>query len=233
MNISRKKTQLGVDTIRVAMLEDDAATREIVTGWFRRTNDMQMRWDHEDSALALRSLTESPPDVMLVDINLPGMNGIEFVRQAKASVPDTQFIMLTVYEDMDHIFTALAAGASGYLLKRTPRKELLAAVRDVHAGASPMTGHIARKVVEQFREAPGTAAQVTSLSPRETEILWLLAQGYLYKEIAAQLGISVFTVNNFIRRVYEKLHVNSRAQAVAKLNRAQRSAPRESSPAAV
>lgn len=119
---------------------------------------------------------------------------------------------------MDHIFAALAAGATGYLLKRTPRKELITAVRDAHAGASPMNGHIARKVVEHFREAPNTVDQVASLSPRETEILRLLAQGHLYKEIASQLGISVFTVNNFIRRIYEKLHVNSRSQAVAKFS---------------
>jgi DNA-binding NarL/FixJ family response regulator len=145
----------------------------------------------------------------------------EFVGRAKPAAAHTQFIVVTVYEDVDHIFAALAAGATGYLLKRTPRPELLAAVRDAHAGASPMNGHIARKVVEVFRESSGTAAQVASLSPREAEILRLLAHGYSYKEIAGRLDISAFTVNNLIRRVYEKLHVYSRGQAVAKLSRAQ------------
>jgi len=158
-------------------------------------------------------------DVMLVDINLPVMNGIEFVRRAKMMAPRTQFTMLTVYDDTDHIFTALTAGATGYMLKRTPRKELLAAIRNVHAGASPMSGHIARKVVEQFRGAvpPPGPSGLEELSPRENEVLALLAQGLLYKEISSRMGVSVFTVNNFIRRIYEKLHVNSRAQAVAKL----------------
>lgn len=219
MSATIKKANLGVKAIRVGVLEDDAATREILSGWFRRASDIQMLWGQDGAEGALRSLSEARPDVMLVDINLPGMNGIEFVRQAKLAAADTQFLMVTVYEDVDHIFAALAAGATGYLLKRTPRQELLTAVREAHAGASPMNGHIARKVVEVFRQSPGTADQMASLSPRETEILGLLAMGYLYKEIAVQLGISVFTVNNFIRRIYEKLHVTTRGQAVAKLHR--------------
>jgi DNA-binding NarL/FixJ family response regulator len=206
--------------IRIGMLEDDAATREILAGWFRRTRDLQMLWGHENVEAALQALAQAPCDVVLTDINLPGENGIEFVHRAKPAAPDTQFIMVTVYEDVDHIFAALAAGATGYLLKRTPRQELLAAVRDAHAGASPMNGHIARKVVEAFRESSGTAAQVASLSPREAEILRLLARGYSFKEIADRLDISPFTVNNYLRRVYEPLHVHSRGQAVAKLSRA-------------
>lgn len=221
MSLPRKKPYSGVDTIRVGVLEDDATTREILAGWFRRTSDIQMLWGNENVETALQSLAQVPCDVALADINLPGENGIEFVRRAKPAAPNTQFIMVTVYEDVDHIFAALAAGATGYLLKRTPRQDLLAAVRDAHAGASPMNGHIARKVVEAFRQVPQTTDQLASLSPREAEILRLLAQGYLYKEIAAQLGISAFTVNNFIRRVYEKLHVHSRGQAVAKFSSAQ------------
>ncbi len=204
--------------IRIGMLEDDPGIREILDDWLQRVEDMQLLWQHDDGHRALRSLAESPVDVMLVDINLPIMNGIEFVRQAKATAPDTQFIMLTVYDDADHIFTALTAGATGYMLKRTPRTELLAAIRDVYAGASPMSGYIARKVVERFRSvpAPAVSPSLANLAPREKEILGLLAQGHAYKEIAAQLGISVFTVNNHIRKIYEKLHVNSRGQAVAK-----------------
>jgi DNA-binding NarL/FixJ family response regulator len=216
-----KKLISRVDKILVGVLEDDAATRDILAGWFRRTKDIEMLWGNGDGEAALRSLSQNSPDVVLTDINLPGMNGIEFVRQAKLAAADTQFLMVTVYEDVDHIFAALAAGATGYLLKRTPRNELLSAVREAHAGASPMNGHIARKVVELFRERAGAADQVISLSPRENEVLGLLAKGFLYKEIGVQLGISVFTVNNFIRRIYEKLHVTTRGQAVAKLHRTQ------------
>jgi DNA-binding NarL/FixJ family response regulator len=124
--------------------------------------------------------------------------------------------MLTVYEDADHIFNALAAGATGYLLKQTPRAELLAALKQVHGGGSPMTSNIARKIVQSFQQPPQPAATDAELSPRECEVLELLARGYLYKEIADSLGISLPTVNTYIRRIYEKLHVRSRSQAVAK-----------------
>ena len=222
MQTKTKQTDSSMAVIRVGMLEDDREIRSIMADWLRAVEDIKLLWQQPEGEAALDSLVKAPVDVMLVDINLPVMNGIEFVRRAKEIAPDTQFIMLTVYDDTEHIFTALTAGATGYLLKRTPRKELVAAIRDVNAGASPMSGHIARKVVEQFRGAAPRSGQVDptgleELSPRENEVLGLLAQGLLYKEIASQLAISVFTVNNFIRRIYEKLHVNSRAQAVAKL----------------
>jgi DNA-binding NarL/FixJ family response regulator len=217
------------------MLEDDPEIRAILAEWLRAADDIKLLWKEPIGEAALKSLAQTPVDVMLVDINLPVMNGIEFVRQAKEIAPDTQFTMLTVYDDTDHIFTALTAGATGYMLKRTPRKELLAAIRDVHAGASPMSGHIARKVVEQFRGAlpPPGPSGLEELSPRENEVLALLAQGLLYKEISSRMGISVFTVNNFIRRIYEKLHVNSRAQAVAKFSHSASFAPTGRPPAAV
>ena len=154
-----------------------------------------------------------------MDINLPGMSGVEAVKRLKPLLPETQFVMLTVYEDADHIYNALAAGATGYLLKQTPRAELLGAVEDVHRGGSPMTSNIARKVVQSFRQASARAHQDEQLSPREQEVLELLARGYLYKEIADRLNISVPTVNTYVRRMYEKLHVRSRAQAVAKYAR--------------
>jgi DNA-binding NarL/FixJ family response regulator len=148
---------------------------------------------------------------------MPGMNGIECVRRLKPQMIGTQFMMLTVYEDPDHIFKALSSGASGYMLKRTPRAELLAAIKDVHAGGSPMSSNIARKIVQSFqRFSSGSPAEPDNLSPREREVLELLARGYLYKEIAEALHISVPTVNTHIRRIYEKLHVRSRSQAVAK-----------------
>src|SRR4029077_1324214 len=143
-------------------------------------------------------------------------SGVEAVQKLKPALPQTQFVMLTVYEDADHIYNALAAGASGYLLKQTPREELLSALHDVHHGGSPMTSNIARKVVQSFRQTPSAAPDGDGLSPREQEVLDLLARGYLYKEIAERLNISVPTVNTYVRRMYEKLHVRSRAQAVAK-----------------
>jgi DNA-binding NarL/FixJ family response regulator len=153
-----------------------------------------------------------------MDIKLPGMNGVECVRQLKPLLPQTQFVMHTVYEDSNHIFNALQSGATGYLLKQAAHDELLAAIKYVHAGGSPMTSYIARRVAQCF---PNTPAQSEtddnqSLSPREREVLEMLARGFLYKEIAEALSISIRTVDTYIRRIYEKLHVRSRAQAVAK-----------------
>jgi DNA-binding NarL/FixJ family response regulator len=201
-------------SIAISIIEDDEPAREIFSDWIRRTQGFRCVSQYESAEKALAKLPEEKPGVALVDINLPGMNGIECVRRLKPLLPDTQFVMLTVYEDADHIFNALAVGASGYLLKQTPRDELLSALKDVHGGGSPMTSNIARKVVQSFqRSVPDESA---NLSTREREVLELLAAGYLYKEISEKLGISVATVNTYIRRIYEKLHVRSRAQAVAK-----------------
>lgn len=157
-----------------------------------------------------------------MDIQLPGLDGIECVRRLKGVLGSTQFMMLTVYEDADRIFKALEAGAAGYLLKRTTQEELVEAIVELRNGGSPMTSAIARKVVQSFqRPTPvGVSPDMAQLSPREREILGLLAQGYLYKEIAAGLGISVPTVNAHIRNMYEKLQVHSRAQAVARFLKA-------------
>jgi DNA-binding NarL/FixJ family response regulator len=202
--------------ISVSIIEDDAQAREILAGWIRRADGFRFISEHDSAESALESLPEEKPGVVLVDINLPGMNGIECVRRLKPVLPNTQFVMVTVYEDSNHIFNALAVGATGYLLKQTLRHDLLAALKEVHAGGSPMSSNIARKVVQSFRR-PGTdMEQSEDLSPREREVLELLARGFLYKEIADSLGISVQTVNTYIRRIYEKLHVRSRAQAVAK-----------------
>lgn len=210
--MSYKKTM----AIAVCIVEDDAQARKILGGWIGRAAGFRLVGEWGDAETALRSLPEKKPEVVLMDINLPGMSGVEAVRWLKPSLPATQFVMLTVYEDADHIYNALAAGATGYLLKQTPRQELLTALEEVHRGGSPMTSNIARKVVQSFRQ-PGTAApEAEGLSPREQEVLDLLARGYLYKEIAELLNISVPTVNTYVRRMYEKLHVRSRAQAVAK-----------------
>lgn len=222
-NLSRRKrAKVKPVNITVSIVEDDAPLRGILGDWIRGAEGFQCVSVHENAEAALAALPQDNPSVVLMDINMPGMNGIECVRRLKPQMSDTQFVMLTVYEDPDHIFKALTSGASGYMLKRTPRAELLAAVKDVHAGGSPMSSNIARKIVQSFQRftssgSSGTApADSDSLSPREREVLELLARGYLYKEIAESLHISVPTVNTHIRRIYEKLHVRSRSQAIAK-----------------
>ena len=203
-------------SIAVSIVEDDGPAREILSDWVRHAPGFRCVSQYGNAESALLKLPAEKPGVVLMDINLPGMSGIECVRQLKSQLPNTQFVMLTVYEDTDHIFDALAAGASGYLLKQTPRDELFTAIKDVHAGGSPMTSNIARKVVQSFTRATPQADESVNLSPREKEVLEALACGYLYKEIADNLGITVATVVTYIRRIYEKLHVRSRAQAVAK-----------------
>ena len=167
----------------------------------------------------MKEIPQAPPDVVLMDINLPGMNGVECVRQLKQLLPKVQVMMLTVYEDTENIFNALAAGASGYMLKRTPSKELLEAIQEVQRGGSPMTMHIARKVVQSFQRASPSPSATENLSEREQQVLDLLSQGLMYKEIADKLGISYETVHTYIRRIYEKLHVQTRTEAVAKFMR--------------
>ena len=202
--------------ITVAIVDDDAPARGMLTEWVRGEGGFKCVGVYENGEAALAALPLEKPSVILMDINMPGMSGIECVRRPKPQMPATQFVMLTVYEDPDHIFKALSSGASGYLLKRTPRAELLAAVRDVYAGGSPMSSNIARKIVQSFQRFSPSPAEPDNLSPREREVLELLARGYLYKEIADALHISVPTVNTHIRRIYEKLHVRSRSQAIAR-----------------
>ena len=144
------------------------------------------------------------------------MNGVECVRRLKPLLPPTQIIMLTVYQNTEHIFNALAAGATGYMLKQTPPAELLNAIREVHNGGSPMSGHIARKIVQSFQRPAPVPHESASLSPREAEVLELLAKGFLYKEIAHQTGLTYATVHTHIRHIYEKLQVRSRTEEVAK-----------------
>jgi len=202
--------------IAVSIVDDDAPARGILIEWIRATDGFRFVGEHVNGENALTALPQEKPSVVLMDINMPGISGIECVRRLKPQMLDTQFVMLTVYEDPDHIFKALTSGASGYLLKRTPRAELLAALKDVHAGGSPMSSNIARKIVQSFQRFNTSPSETENLSPREREVLELLARGYLYKEIAEALHISVPTVNTHIRRIYEKLHVRSRSQAVAR-----------------
>jgi DNA-binding NarL/FixJ family response regulator len=204
--------------IAVCIVEDDALVREILADWVRHASGFKCVGAHASVEQALEHLPAEKPSVVLMDINLPGMSGIEGVRRLKPILPDAQFLMLTVYEDADHVFEALEAGATGYLLKQTPRCELLASIKDVYAGGSPMTSNIARRVVQAFQRQDATVPESAKLSPREREVLELLARGYLYKEIMHSLNVSRGTLNTYVRRTYEKLHVRSRAQAVAKFS---------------
>jgi DNA-binding NarL/FixJ family response regulator len=204
--------------IRISIVEDNEQLRLTLAKVIGRTEGFECVGQHATAEAALENIPHEKPDVVLMDINLPGMNGVECVRKVKQLVPQTQVMMLTAYEDTENIFNSLAAGASGYMLKRTPRAELLDAIREVQRGGSPMSTHIARLVVQSFQR-PVTAPvnEVTEdLSAREQEVLDLLSQGCMYKEIADKLGISFETVRTYIRRIYEKLHVRTRTEAVAK-----------------
>ena len=204
--------------IRICMVEDDLKLQALMARWLRQEPELLLVNAYADAESALAGIPADRPDVVLMDINLPGRNGIECVAQLKSKLPATQFAMITVYEDEDKILEALKVGATGYLVKQTPRAEVIAAIRELHCGGSPMTPNIARKVVQSFQRSKPPAAAPPLLSEREQQVMDLLAQGYLYKEISGSLGISQGSLHTYIRRVYEKLQVHSRAQAMAKLS---------------
>jgi DNA-binding NarL/FixJ family response regulator len=206
---------LGMD-IRIAVVDDDDALRSSFAKAVDLFPDCRCVGAFGSGGAALEALSKIAPDIVLMDINMPEMNGIECVRQLKSSQPKIQFIMLTVYEDTDSVFNSLKAGACGYLLKQTSWDELQAAIKLVFTGGSPMSSHIARKVADAFRQPAPVEAERIKLSPREQQILGLLAKGYLYKEIPEETGITYSTVHSHIRRIYEKLQVHSRSQAMAK-----------------
>ena len=202
--------------IRVSIVEDNAGTRESLAELLGRSPALRCVGAHPDGEQALQSIPAERPDVVLMDINLPGMSGIECVGRLKERVPKAQVLMLTTYEESDLIFDSLRNGASGYLLKNMPAAEILQAVEQVHAGGAPMSMQIARKVVNHFQQIKQPDSEVEKLTKREHEILALLAKGYLYKEIADQLAISSSTVRAHLHTIYGKLHVQSRTQAVVK-----------------
>lgn len=206
--------------IQVAIVEDDEEIRANLTHRIGGHSAFRLLGTFGDAESALSALPQSKPDVVLMDINLPGMDGVECVRQLKPRMPKAQFIMLTVYEDNNRLFKSLVAGASGYLLKRTSPSKLLAAIREAHQGGSPMTPQIARRVVQHFQQTPEPDSELKRLTPREKQVLDQLAKGFRYKEIVDNLGISPGTLHSYIRNIYEKLHVHSRTEAVVKfLNR--------------
>lgn len=203
----------------VSIVEDNDQLRGTLARMISKAEGFRCISNYPNAELALEALPKDRPDVVLMDINLPGMNGVECVRRLKQAAPKTLVVMLTAYEDTENIFNALAAGASGYLLKRAPRSELLDAIKEVCRGGSPMTTHIARKVVQSFQKAGNSEQPAENLTNREQEVLDFLSQGFLYKEIAEKLGISYETVHTYVRRIYEKLQVRTRTEAVAKFLR--------------
>jgi DNA-binding NarL/FixJ family response regulator len=206
----------GDTPIRVCIVEDNADMRESVALLLNQAPGLRCISTYASAEAAVRDLPSQKPDVALVDINLPGMNGIECVAKLKAQLPKLQVLMLTRFEQSDRIFDSIRAGASGYLLKHTPADELIQAVEQVHAGGAPMTMQIARKVINHFQQIQKPSSEIEKLTPREQEVLDLLAKGYLYKEIASQLGITINTLRNHLRTIYEKLHVHSRTEATVK-----------------
>jgi DNA-binding NarL/FixJ family response regulator len=202
--------------IRVSIVEDDRETRETLVELLSGATGMQCVSHYPTGEAALRGIPIEKPDVVLVDINLPGMSGIECVAKLKAQLPALQVLMLTTYEESELIFNSLRAGAKGYLLTNMAPADLVHAIEQVHSGGAPMPMQIARKVVDYFQGLGQSASEVEQLTKREQEILALLAKGCLYKEIGDALNISMGTVRSHVQHIYEKLHVQSRTEAARK-----------------
>jgi len=202
--------------ITVSIVDDDSELNEKIAAYLGRSTRYRCISSYSTAEEALMHLPKDRPDVVLMDINLGAMSGIECVRQLKPVLPDTPIVMLTVFEDTGKIFKAIAAGASGYLLKRMPPSKLLDAIEEVINDGSPMSAPIARKVVQLLRTMPMPDDENTELSERERQVLNGLAAGQINKQIASQMGLSIHTVRTYIRRIYEKLHVRSRSAAVAR-----------------
>jgi DNA-binding NarL/FixJ family response regulator len=206
----------GADSIAVALVDDEPAIRRGLAVLINGTPGYRCTGTFGSVGDALRALGPELPDVMLLDINLPGIPGSEGARVFHETYPSMQILMLTVYDEDEHIFESICNGASGYLLKRTPPGELLEAIRDVHRGGSPMSPEVARKVVQLFRKTGPLEKIDHNLTPHEVRLLGMLADGYSYQAAANRLGISINTIRDYIRSIYDKLHVHSKTEAVRK-----------------
>jgi DNA-binding NarL/FixJ family response regulator len=202
--------------IAISIVEDIDDVRNSLQRLIESASGFLCLSTYSNAEDALKDLPQINPDVVLMDINLPGMSGIECIKKVKVLAPQIQFLMFTIYEDSEQVFDALTAGASGYLLKKTPKERILEALKELHQGGSPMSAHIARKVVSYFQREKEIKNTEALLSPREKEVLELLSKGFLYKEIGDRLNIATGTVRQHIHKIYEKLHVENRTEAVNK-----------------
>jgi len=207
--------------ISVAIVDDEKELCQSIATFVNGSFGYRCVSTYHSAETALKHLPAEKPDVVLMDINMTGMNGVECVRRLKGLVPEMKIMMLTVYEDTDQIFSALSAGASGYMLKRSTPARLLEAIKELNEGGSPMSSSIARKVVASFQKSGQIREKKINLSPREQMVLESMAKGLTYKQTADQLGISIDTIRTHVRRIYEKLHVQSSTEAVAKYMRHQ------------
>ncbi len=214
-------TSLDSAMIKVSIVEDDAKLRETLVRYFAGQSGFRCVKAYPNAEDALAGIPQQLPDVVLMDINLPGMSGIDCVSILRKAAPSVKIIMLTVFEEGEQVFQALSAGAFGYLVKSNRPAKIIEAIREVYDGGSPMSGHIARKVVQSFQAHAAIRAETESLTAREMEVLQGLSRGHPYKEIASELGISLSTVRTYIQRIYEKLHVHSQTEAVMKFARKQ------------
>lgn len=203
--------------IKVAIFEDSKPLRESLQQLINSTDDMVCTGAFADANKLIRNMQSAVPDVVLMDINMPGISGIEAVQVIKEKFPNVQILMQTVFEENDKIFAALCAGASGYMLKKTPPRKMIEAIHETFHGGAPMTPSVAAKVLQMFRhQSTASKNEFIDLSEREKEILGLLVKGKSYKTIAAECFISIDTVNTHVKHIYEKLHVHSKSEAVAK-----------------
>ena len=203
-------------SVQVAIVEDDPRLCATLARLVEEASGFRCAGTYSSGEAALKDIPRQPPDAVLMDINLPGMSGVECVRRLKEILPKLEFVMLTVYDDSDQIFKALQAGASGYLLKRSPPDEILRAIEEVRQGGAPMSSSIARKVVQSFCKAGPSSKESENLSKREEEVLTYVAKGYINKEIADLLSVGVETVRSHLKSIYDKLHVRSRTAAAVK-----------------
>jgi len=221
LSIDDSTNATAFEMIKVSIVEDDTMLRETLIRYFAGQSGFRCQMAYPNAEAALEDIPKNPPDVVLMDINLPGMSGIDCVARLHAAMPSLKIVMLTVFEDSEQVFKSLSAGAFGYLVKSNRPAKILQAIREVYEGGSPMSGHIARMVVKSFEKRQATQNETDSLTPRELEVLHGLSCGQPYKQIASELGISLSTVRTYIQRIYEKLHVHSQTEAVMKYARRQ------------
>jgi DNA-binding NarL/FixJ family response regulator len=206
-----------MEKINIIIVEDDPEIREWVTGVVQSGKDFLLEAVFKDAETCIKQYNRFNPDIVIMDIQLPGMSGIDCVRQLKPLNPEVQFMMFTIFEEDNKVFESLRAGATGYILKNFPPDKIIEAIHDLNKGGSPMSTIIARKIITSFNPDTEKNSEYHKLSKREKELLNLLAKGYRYKEIADQLNISIETVRTHIRNIYEKLHVQSRTEAINKI----------------